>query len=170
MEMLVKLHSINNLQIRQNILFILQIISGPADSFLSWPAWVPLSKLTYCIYLTHYAILLYRSGIARTSTNLTKFEALHAFIGNLGFAMIVSVILCLSFEMPFTTLSQLAFGRQRQNLVPKQSSESIASTAITVNEQSINTMANVSSDGSLVSVCTIDNVYKNKFKESTYIP
>lgn len=33
------------------------VVTGPVDTFLSWKALVPLSRLTYCLYLVHVVIL-----------------------------------------------------------------------------------------------------------------
>ncbi|XP_014224477.1 nose resistant to fluoxetine protein 6-like [Trichogramma pretiosum] len=86
--------------------------AGPVNTFLSWRVWVPLSKLTYSAYLTHYIVLLYNIGSARTSGNLTGYSVLHTFFGNLCLTMFVSLCLSCCFEMPFMTLVRLALVRR----------------------------------------------------------
>ncbi|OXU20424.1 hypothetical protein TSAR_007621, partial [Trichomalopsis sarcophagae] len=93
--------------------------AGPVNAFLSWNVWVPLSKLTYSAYLSHYIILLYNVGSARTSSSLTTYGALHTFFGNLCLTMLISLCLSCCFEMPFMILV-------RQLLTPRASKERLA--------------------------------------------
>jgi peptidoglycan/LPS O-acetylase OafA/YrhL len=47
---------------------------GPADVFLSWKLFVPLSRLTYCAYLCHYIILLFNIGSNRAPGYLSEYN------------------------------------------------------------------------------------------------
>ncbi|XP_011498391.1 PREDICTED: nose resistant to fluoxetine protein 6-like [Ceratosolen solmsi marchali] len=81
--------------------------AGPLNAFLCWRAWIPLSKLTYSAYLSHYIVLLYNIGSVRTPGRLSTFSALHAFFGNLCLTMFLSLSLSCCFEMPFMILTRL---------------------------------------------------------------
>ncbi|KAK0099205.1 hypothetical protein PV326_000042 [Microctonus aethiopoides] len=81
--------------------------AGPVGAFLSWSGWMPLGKLTYSAYLTHYIVLLYNVGVVRTPGNLTTYESVHAFLGNLGLTLFLSVILYLAFEIPFMRIDRI---------------------------------------------------------------
>ncbi|XP_011298851.1 nose resistant to fluoxetine protein 6 [Fopius arisanus] len=87
--------------------------AGPIGVLLSWSGWMPFGKLTYSAYLTHYIVLLYNNGSARTSGSLSTFGTVHVFLGNLGLTMLLSVILFLCFELPFTRMVRL-FTRSRE--------------------------------------------------------
>ncbi|XP_043270688.1 nose resistant to fluoxetine protein 6-like [Venturia canescens] len=87
--------------------------AGPVGALLSWSVWVPLSKLTYSIYLSHYIILLYNSASVRTPGNLTTIGVVQAFFGNLAMTVIISVMLSLTFEIPFIRLTSLLFKNDR---------------------------------------------------------
>ncbi|XP_028047408.1 nose resistant to fluoxetine protein 6 isoform X2 [Monomorium pharaonis] len=89
--------------------------AGPINYLLSWRGWIPLSKLTYCAYLSHYLFILSHVGAVRTTGNLTQMNVLRAFFANLVFTMIISVLWSLCFEMPFMTIDSILFGR-KQNL------------------------------------------------------
>ncbi|KAJ8676409.1 hypothetical protein QAD02_012196 [Eretmocerus hayati] len=84
--------------------------AGILSPFLSWTGWVPLSKLTYSAYLTHYVVLLYGAGSARTSTSLSAFGQVQTFFGNLCLTMLLSLCLSCCFEMPFMRLTRLLLG------------------------------------------------------------
>ena len=43
---------------------ILQGMGGPINTILSWRAWVPLARLSYCIYLVHMTVLSYYASLA----------------------------------------------------------------------------------------------------------
>ncbi|XP_034952276.1 nose resistant to fluoxetine protein 6-like [Chelonus insularis] len=88
--------------------------AGPIGALLSWSGWMPLGKLTYSAYLTHYLILLYNAGSVRTPGNLTTFGTIHIFLGNLGLTMLISVILSLCFEIPFIRLDRLLMQSNRR--------------------------------------------------------
>ena len=38
------------------------LISGWINTFLSWPAFVPLSRMSYIIYLTHLSVMAVLEG------------------------------------------------------------------------------------------------------------
>ncbi|XP_012287276.1 O-acyltransferase like protein [Orussus abietinus] len=86
--------------------------AGPVGSFLSWTGWSPLGRLTYSVYLTHYVVILYGAGVARTAGVLSTFNVVHRFFGNLALSLILSVGTYLFFEVPFVVLGD-AFGRRK---------------------------------------------------------
>lgn len=80
---------------------------GPVNWFLSHPLWQPLSRLTYCIYLTSLPIqLAILSATVRTSyfSNLAKLEET---CGVLLITIMVSVVLTLVSEAPILRLEKL---------------------------------------------------------------
>ncbi|XP_024943408.1 nose resistant to fluoxetine protein 6 isoform X2 [Cephus cinctus] len=94
---------------------------GFVNQFLSWRGWVPLSKLTYCIFLCHFIIILYDSGNTRISSNFTTFTGTNTFLGYLVLSVILAVILHLFFEVPFITLSRILTRSLHRGIVPQGS-------------------------------------------------
>ncbi|KYQ47033.1 Nose resistant to fluoxetine protein 6 [Trachymyrmex zeteki] len=90
--------------------------AGPINYLLSWSGWIPLSKLTYCAYLSHYLFVLLHVGAVRTTGNLTQMNVMRAFFANLMFTMIISVLWSLCFEMPFMTIDRILLSGRKQNL------------------------------------------------------
>ncbi|XP_015522578.2 nose resistant to fluoxetine protein 6 isoform X1 [Neodiprion lecontei] len=89
--------------------------AGPINGLLAWTGWLPLSRLTYSAYLSHFIVLLYNSGIARAPGNVTPYTVVHDFLGNLVLVLGLSTVISLVFEMPFMTLDRVLWkikGRQ----------------------------------------------------------
>ena len=38
---------------------------GPINEFLSWSCFIPLARISYCMYLTHITVLVWRNGVIR---------------------------------------------------------------------------------------------------------
>ncbi|PSN55337.1 hypothetical protein C0J52_01839 [Blattella germanica] len=82
---------------------------GPVDTILSWKTFIPLSRLTYCIYLCHYVILLYKIGSTRTNSYLSIFYTMHDFAGNILLSSILAALTSLAFEMPFINIIKIPY-------------------------------------------------------------
>ncbi|KAL0101533.1 hypothetical protein PUN28_018985 [Cardiocondyla obscurior] len=102
--------------------------AGPVNYLLSWRGWIPLSKLTYCAYLSHYLFILSHVGAVRTTGNLTQMNVMRAFFANLVFTMMVSVLWSLCFEVPFMKIDSILLSGRKRNL-SKHLSKGYGSTA-----------------------------------------
>ncbi|XP_011883106.1 PREDICTED: nose resistant to fluoxetine protein 6-like isoform X2 [Vollenhovia emeryi] len=89
--------------------------AGPINYLLSWRGWIPLSKLTYCAYLSHYLFILSHSGAVRTTGSLTQMDVMRSFFANLVFTMMFSALWSLCFEMPFMTVDSILLSGRKQN-------------------------------------------------------
>lgn len=87
--------------------------AGPVNRLLSWSAWVPCSKLTYCAYLSHYLFLITDVGSRRAADNLTRMNVVRTFFANLIFTLALSVVWYLCLEKPFLILERAIFDRKR---------------------------------------------------------
>ena len=81
--------------------------SGIIDRFLSWRGFLPLSRLTYCVYLIHYDYLNVFYSLNRKILYYTFIEQFTTFLGIVvavfGLAFLVSVCV----EAPFINLERL---------------------------------------------------------------
>jgi hypothetical protein len=50
------------------------VSTGPVNVFVSWKLFVPLSRLTYCAYLSHYIVLLVNIGSNRAPGYLSVYN------------------------------------------------------------------------------------------------
>lgn len=73
---------------------------GIVKRFLSLKFWLPISKLSFCIYLIHLPIqTIYLSSI-RAPQFFSNFRAVYKFFGDFGVSFLVSFVWALMFEYP----------------------------------------------------------------------
>ncbi|KAJ3644142.1 hypothetical protein Zmor_026814 [Zophobas morio] len=84
---------------------------GPIDKFLSLPIFQFLTKLSYSMYLVHYAVITVRYSAMRNLWKFSDIAIMHAFWGDFIFTLVLSLILSLSFESPIIILEKYIFGR-----------------------------------------------------------
>lgn len=82
-------------------------IGGFVKQFLSLPIWLPISKLSFCMYLIHVPIqLIYLSSI-RSPQFFSNFRAIYKFFGDFGVSFNAAYVWALLFEYP--TLNIITF-------------------------------------------------------------
>ena len=82
---------------------------GPVDRFLSWKAFMPLSRITYCVYLIHFSLLVLYVSRMRAPLYYSTFDVILFF-----FAIIVTVfgigfVVSITIEASFLNLEKLLF-------------------------------------------------------------
>ena len=45
-------------------------LGGPINTFLSWRAWAPLARMSYCMYLVHMVTIDYFLSLPRSELNI----------------------------------------------------------------------------------------------------
>ena len=90
---------------------------GFVNQFLSLPVWIPISKLSFCIYLLHLPIqLLFLSSI-RNPQYFSNLRATHKFLGDLSITFMISICWSLAFEHPIMNLISIFFGNCKEFLL-----------------------------------------------------
>jgi len=87
---------------------------GFVNTILSWPALIPLSRLTYCIYLLHIMLMdlyLLNNG---TVFYFTDLNVIMFVLGILVVSYMAAVITSLAFEAPMMALEKVIFPRDRR--------------------------------------------------------
>ncbi len=79
---------------------------GLVNKFLSWKAYIPLSRLTYSVYLTHVWIIWKFWGSRRDSMDINNISILSVILGVLLMSYIIGAIFSLLFESPFLKLQK----------------------------------------------------------------
>ncbi|XP_075541468.1 nose resistant to fluoxetine protein 6-like isoform X2 [Dermacentor variabilis] len=74
------------------------------NQVLSWKAWLPLSRLTYGVYLAHPVVLDFQMWTIRERIFGSHMSMLYLFSGNLAVSMGVAVVFYVAFEAPFRKL------------------------------------------------------------------
>ena len=91
------------------ILACVKEVGGPVNSILSWRAWSPLAKMSYCIYLVHLTVLPYYSSLASYTVTISNLLCIYFIIFILGVCIAVSYICVVLFEAPCVHLEKLFF-------------------------------------------------------------
>ncbi|KAL5012244.1 hypothetical protein ScPMuIL_010795 [Solemya velum] len=78
----------------------------PINTFLSWSAWVPLSRLTYCTYMVHLIVLNYNKFTARSVPYFNDIDAVYHFLGTLVISLMCAFVLSIAFEAPMLGLEK----------------------------------------------------------------
>jgi peptidoglycan/LPS O-acetylase OafA/YrhL len=87
---------------------------GHINAFLSWKAWVPLSRMSYVVYLIHpLAIGIYYMQTHR-AFHVDHWMMFYYFIGNTMVSYLAAFVLCTWFELPIAEVCRLLVLRARQ--------------------------------------------------------
>ncbi|XP_060580455.1 uncharacterized protein LOC132737209 [Ruditapes philippinarum] len=80
---------------------------GPISDFLSWRGFVPLSRLTYLVYLIHPVLMVLDVYTRRTLVHLNDFEMAYQFIGHVVVNFGAAFFASLAFDMPFRNIKRI---------------------------------------------------------------
>jgi peptidoglycan/LPS O-acetylase OafA/YrhL len=86
--------------------------SGFVKRFLSHPAWLPISRLSFCIYLIHVPVMLVFLSSIRAPQFFSNFRAIHKFFGHFGVSFVVAFAWALLFEYPTLNILSLLMARR----------------------------------------------------------
>ncbi|XP_001605149.3 nose resistant to fluoxetine protein 6 [Nasonia vitripennis] len=87
--------------------------AGPISTFLSWKAFVPLSKLSYCTYLVHLLFPFARFSTARTKSYFSDYVILNNYVGDIVLSVVTAFFLSIVFEIPMQVLDSLLFKKKK---------------------------------------------------------
>ncbi|KAK3766954.1 hypothetical protein RRG08_059823 [Elysia crispata] len=80
---------------------------GFINTLLSWKAFVPLSRLTYCTYLVHLLVIEYFFSSQRRHFYMDNTDVVFTFLGVLVMSMLVAFAASMAFEAPFMGLEKI---------------------------------------------------------------
>ncbi|KAL1424873.1 hypothetical protein MTO96_019736 [Rhipicephalus appendiculatus] len=84
---------------------------GPVNKFLSWNAFVPLSKLSYGVYLIHLPLFELMMHSARERVYFSAFNQGTLYFGVLMWCFVFSYFVFVACEAPTAALDKLIFSR-----------------------------------------------------------
>ncbi|XP_075539360.1 nose resistant to fluoxetine protein 6-like [Dermacentor variabilis] len=85
--------------------------AGTLSKFLSWNAFVPLSRLSYCVYLIHMPFLEVLVGSSRERIYWSVFNLLTLTFAVLVWCFLLSYMTFIACEAPTGAFDKLLFGR-----------------------------------------------------------
>jgi len=95
---------------------------GFVNTFLSYPGFVPLSRLTYATYLIHLNIISFVDLSQRAFLYYDVLRYVYHVVAHLIVSLAFAVPLTLAFEAPFMTLEKLLFAPSRPDVQLKTTS------------------------------------------------
>uniref|UniRef100_K1PPP0 Nose resistant to fluoxetine protein 6 n=1 Tax=Magallana gigas TaxID=29159 RepID=K1PPP0_MAGGI len=88
---------------------------GFINTLLSWSPFVPLARLSYCIYLSHAMVIFTYYDSQRSLIYLDDLNIIYVFLATLVLSVMVAFVASLSFEAPMMGLEKVIFKRDRRN-------------------------------------------------------
>ncbi|XP_065345876.1 nose resistant to fluoxetine protein 6-like isoform X2 [Cloeon dipterum] len=82
---------------------------GWITEILSLNVFQPLSKISYCIYLSHYVILMVGTARIKTPLYADDYALIHSLAGDFTISFAVATVLYLSVEAPLFEITRLIF-------------------------------------------------------------
>ncbi|KAL1424877.1 hypothetical protein MTO96_019740 [Rhipicephalus appendiculatus] len=86
-------------------------VQGPVNRFLSWNAFVPLSKLSYGVYLIHLPLFKLMMHSSRERVYFSEFYQVTLYFGVLTWCLVFSYFAYIACEAPTAALDKVIFGR-----------------------------------------------------------
>lgn len=81
--------------------------------FLSLSLWLPISKLSFCIYLVHLPVQAYFLATLRSPVYFTPTNGLYHFYGNFATSFFLAYVWALMFEYPTLKIITILLVRRR---------------------------------------------------------
>ncbi|KAK3087848.1 hypothetical protein FSP39_011445 [Pinctada imbricata] len=87
---------------------------GFVNTLLSWEGFVPLARLSYCVYLVHIFVFYAYIMDRRLPIYLDDLTGIYIFLGGLVLSNLVAFVCSLMFEAPMLGLEKIIFKRGKQ--------------------------------------------------------
>ncbi|XP_021346852.1 nose resistant to fluoxetine protein 6-like isoform X1 [Mizuhopecten yessoensis] len=87
---------------------------GYVNTLLSWSPFVPLGRLSYCVYLVHPLVINAYYMSRRQGVYGTDAEVIYIFLGNLIMSYMVAIVLCLAVESPLMALEKTILRKDKK--------------------------------------------------------
>ncbi|XP_031769607.2 nose resistant to fluoxetine protein 6-like [Galleria mellonella] len=88
--------------------------------FLTWSPWVPLSRLTYGVYLTHTIFITRNVFVARSPRHFDALDTLNSAAGTIFWSCVSSFLIWLLAEAPANNLFQLWISSMKKDVSKKE--------------------------------------------------
>lgn len=83
--------------------------TGFIQSFLSWKCFIPLARLSYAVYLVHFAFVKAYTSQQRKPLYFTEMNFITNYVGVVTFVFFLATILCVGIEISFLNVDKLIF-------------------------------------------------------------
>ncbi|XP_062587968.1 nose resistant to fluoxetine protein 6-like [Saccostrea cucullata] len=86
---------------------------GVVNSILSWSGLVPLSRMSYAVYLVHPIMMMIYVFSKRSLVYIANYDIIYLFLGHTVMSFMVAFVVSLAFEAPFMALEKLIIGGRK---------------------------------------------------------
>lgn len=86
---------------------------GILGKFLAHPVFMPLGRISYCIYLVHYIIQYMRISATRVPIYFSNATLLYSFCSDFILCIVCGFLFSLLFESPFMVLEKMIMRRKK---------------------------------------------------------
>ncbi|PIK40601.1 putative nose resistant to fluoxetine protein 6-like [Apostichopus japonicus] len=80
---------------------------GPIGKFLSWEVWLPLSRVSYCVYLFHPVVMLHYVLTSNDQLHWNTYTSVYMFLSFFVATYTVSLAVSLLVEVPLLKMTKL---------------------------------------------------------------
>ena len=101
------------------ILACVKQAGAPINSILSWHGWIPLARLSYCIYLVHLKVLPFVASLPSFSVHYTQPLGVYWVLAILCLSVFVAYLMVILFEAPIVHLERIVFAWLGIGSLPK---------------------------------------------------
>ncbi|RUS71521.1 hypothetical protein EGW08_020719 [Elysia chlorotica] len=88
---------------------------GVVNKFLSWSVWVPLSRLTFVVYLIHIIVLLIWGSMAQSPFHIDDITIVMLYLATLMGTYALAFVFSVLFESPVMALEKVFFNREKRS-------------------------------------------------------
>ena len=109
---------------------------GPINEFLSWSGFVPVARLSYCMYLVHFTIIMWYNSVQKTNVTYSTEVYIYYCLAHVFMTAGVSFVFVVCFEMPILHAEKLLFGLLGVASMPKPRKDEASLTKIETEKKS----------------------------------
>jgi peptidoglycan/LPS O-acetylase OafA/YrhL len=97
---------------------------GFVNTFLSWKVFMPLGRLTFCVYLISFQLQGLFHNRVRQAVSYDAYTATHLFFAHMVMSCLVGFVCCITMESPFIVLEKIFFGGSKPSKEEKAQPQS----------------------------------------------
>ena len=80
---------------------------GPVNTLLSWRAWQPLARMSYCMYLVHITVIDYYLSLPSYTVTVSHPQVIYFLLWIISVSALVAYIAVIAFEMPLAHMEKM---------------------------------------------------------------
>ena len=91
---------------------------GPVNTLLSWRAWQPLARMSYCMYLVHITVIDYYLSLPSYTVTVSHLQVIYFFIWIIFVSALIAFIAVIAFDMPLAHVEKMLWASAGLGIFP----------------------------------------------------